>query len=93
MRHPVQAFDAVLRDVVLGDAEDVADLDAGAYLGAGPVVCLLEHPEEALEDSWSEEGLTRLGRSPPLVLTPLRPFTVASCSPTRPVGRQSVGFE
>jgi hypothetical protein len=71
VRHLVQAFDAVLRDVVLGDAEDVADLDAGAYLGAGPVVCLLEHPEEALEDSWSEEGLTRLGRSPPLVLTPL----------------------
>ena len=57
MRYPVQAFDAVLRDVVLGDAEDVADLDAAAYLGAGPVMCLLEHPEEAFEDSWSEEVL------------------------------------
>jgi hypothetical protein len=38
VRYPVQAFDAVLRDVVLGDAEDVADLDAAAYLGAGPVI-------------------------------------------------------
>ena len=64
VRCPVQAFDSVLRDVVLGDAEDVADFDAAAYLGAGPVMCLLEHPEEALEDSWSEEVLTRLGRSP-----------------------------
>ncbi len=53
MRYPVQAFDAVLRDVVLGDAEDVADLDAAAYLGAGPVMRLLEQPEGALEDSWS----------------------------------------
>ena len=57
MRYPVQAFDAVLRDVVLGDAEHVADLDAAAYLGAGPVMCLLEHPEEALEDSWSDSAL------------------------------------
>jgi hypothetical protein len=45
VRYPVQAFDAVLRDVVLGDAEDVADLDAAAYLGAGPVVYLWSTPK------------------------------------------------
>ncbi len=44
---PPEARVAVLRDVVLGRAEDLTHLDASTYLGASPVVRLLEHPEEA----------------------------------------------